>query len=384
MASPERLESSCGCRLFGAYRSAISVQDAALLIHSTPGCNWGTLAFHLPSRANDIRQASSVLHEADIVFGGMDALEKGLGHALELYDAAAIFVLSGCVPEMMGDDLQAALRRCPATKPVILVQSAGFKGDMRSGMLDALRALIRVMPAPDAVRGSAVNIVGCFKDDFQSDADLHAIRRLLGPDIPVQAFIPHDTFSRLMAAPGAALNVVLAGFEEIGALLADRFGTPFVVVQHPYGLEGSRAFATTVAEALGQAPGPHLLRQEARAMSRLKQASGHIQKFYGMPVAFSGDGAREIALGLFLQRELGMEVEAAGRKPEDGRSVMLFGSSFDRGLAEQLGIPLIRVSYPVFDAIHISDQGYAGFEGAVNLVETIVNALMSTPYRRDR
>ena len=54
-------------------------------------------------------------------------------------------------------------------------------------------------------------------------------------------------------------------------------------------------------------------------------------------------------------------------------SVMIFGSSFDRGLANELDIPFLQYTYPVFDKISISKSGYAGVEGMIFLFEDILN-----------
>jgi nitrogenase molybdenum-iron protein beta chain len=58
--------------------------------------------------------------------------------------------------------------------------------------------------------------------------------------------------------------------------------------------------------------------------------------------------------------------------------MMLFGSSLERRLANELRIPLMRFIYPVFDQVCMCDYApYAGIRGAVFLTESIINSIMS-------
>jgi len=64
------------------------------------------------------------------------------------------------------------------------------------------------------------------------------------------------------------------------------------------------------------------------------------------------------------------------RMVEESDAIIVFRSSFEKGLVDSLGITLIRYIYPVFDYIKISERGYAGFNGMLNLVEDIINVLL--------
>lgn len=90
----------------------------------------------------------------------------------------------------------------------------------------------------------------------------------------------------------------------------------------------------------------------------------------------------------FLDCELGLEIEVLSTIESDyfsfmqdvrrSNSMMIFGSSFEKKLASELEIPLIRYSYPVFDQVSIyNDSPYVGIRGAINLTETILNSIMS-------
>lgn len=387
------MNTSKGCKLFGAYRTVISIKDAAVLIHSTVGCNWGTAAFHIPSKLNDVRQASSVLYEDDIIYGGGASVKKALSHMVELYDCSAVFVLTGCVAEIMEDDIEGILRNFSSSKPILPVKAAGFKGNMASGVEDAMKILIDNMK-PQKRKKNSINIVGIFSDDFKGDADLNSIKKLVGQNIEIISVMPYDSYGKILNAPEAELNVVFEGFEFVGKYMKEKFDIPYVVVNFPYGIEGSRDFAVTVANAFEMKVNDYLEEQERITMKKLEAIYGYIHKLYGMPVAVKGDSCRAPALKSFLESELGMNVEVFCTDSSDdyensfedsvqaSNAVIVFGSSYERGLADALAIPLIRYTYPVFDSISIANRSYAGFEGIINLAEDIINASMAANYRR--
>jgi nitrogenase molybdenum-iron protein beta chain len=89
----------------------------------------------------------------------------------------------------------------------------------------------------------------------------------------------------------------------------------------------------------------------------------------------------------FLDSELGFDIEVLADNEDDyfifqqnvrdSNTTILFGSSFERNIADELRIPLVRFIYPVFDHVCVyEDAPYAGFRGAVCLTETILNAVM--------
>lgn len=58
-------------------------------------------------------------------------------------------------------------------------------------------------------------------------------------------------------------------------------------------------------------------------------------------------------------------------------TALLFGSSFEQEVAEQLEIPLFRYDFPVFDRVSLTDRPLIGAEGSLSLVEELLNEIMA-------
>ena len=74
-------------------------------------------------------------------------------------------------------------------------------------------------------------------------------------------------------------------------------------------------------------------------------------------------------------REDTRELEGFYDRVRQGESAMLFASSFEQELGDELGVPVLRIDYPVFDRVVLSDRPYVGVKGTLCLVEDILNEI---------
>ncbi|MCI2040437.1 MAG: nitrogenase component 1 [Clostridium luticellarii] len=375
------------CGLFGAYRVVISIKDSVILIHSTVGCNWGTLAFHISSKINDIRQTSTVIYEEEIINGGEKILEEALKNAVKLYKAKIIYVITGCIPEIINDDAEKVISRFKQKnnlKNIFLLKEPGFSDEGVKGSKNAFKLLIDEMIQKKIIENS-VNLIGFFSDDYKIDSDLVNIENMLKDSVYINSIFPYDCYQNIMKIPSASLNVVLYGFEFVGEMLKQKFGTPYIIVSYPYGVAGSRIFVNKILGSLHIEVSGNFCGKEISSLELLNRFRPFADDFKGMPVAVLGDKARIYGLKNFLEIELGMFVDVLidTEQKRDreiirdevirSNSIMIFGSSFDRELANELDIPFLQYTYPVFDKFSISKSGYAGLEGAIFLLEDILN-----------
>ena len=384
------------CSFFGAYRACIGISDAVILLHSVVGCHFGTLLFHQARHPEDVRQASTVVYEDEAIYGGTDTLVKALKNADEVYPAAKLFiVLSGCVPNMIGDDVDAAIEAAALERPVLNLMMPGLSGDMCTGYEDALVCLGKYMRTQGKVP-RRINLIGLSADDFLADGDVAALRDLLEPQVQIGTVVGIGSFAQLRQAPTAALNIVFGQGEPLAQYMQEQFDTPYIIAAYPYGVYGAALFLRQVAAALpGVSYEDKIAQMNAQVQPNLARMSYYLQRLYGMPAAVLGDAVRTEGLCAFLSEELGMDVivcHAGGRadlnevyaRMEEAGIPLVFGSSFDLGWCEQHQATLIRVFYPVFDEIAFRMRTYVGIDGFYTLMETIVNSLQQSSLGRTR
>ncbi len=128
----------------GAMQTVQAITRAIPVLHSGPGCaqklsdSTGSSGYFSPN----IFPCTSI-NERDVVFGGTKKLHSTVENALKVIDADLYVVLTGCIPEIVGDDTGEVVSEfADADKPVIYASTAGFKGNNYWGHEQVIDAII--------------------------------------------------------------------------------------------------------------------------------------------------------------------------------------------------------------------------------------------------
>jgi len=376
------------CPLLGAYRGSAGVEGGVVVVHSITGCLYGAARPHIQSRWHDLPHLSTVVYENEVVMGGEARLRETIQWALDNYHPSVLFVVNGCIPEIIGDDMAAiASEFANGPVPVIALSAPGFNGDETTGLLEVMRRLVGCMQA-GTKRPHSVNLLGLCADDFQIDNDIKEMRSMLAPTITVNAVISYDNFENIIHAPRAEYNIVFPGFESIGELMQKEFDLPYKVLEYPYGMALSTAFIRESHALFGLDATKVTAQHEGELLRRLSPVANFVNNLGHIPCAVIGNRLFGGAMNHMLCDEMGMNVAfydtsiyrdyyEIGKQLETGATCLIFGDTFSRGIAEKLDIPHISSFYPVLDRITCSPRTYAGYTGLSYLLEDIVNAAMN-------
>lgn len=413
-------------KLLGVMRAIGGISDAVSIVHGRSCCHADTLLFRaLTSPHDDIRVLGSGLRGQDVSAGGNRKLSLAIRSAYQEFKPELIAVLIASVPTMMGDDVEGTVARMQKEIParILTFACAGYEGRAGEGYEEVLGRLVSDM-VPAEPKGNKVNLLGFKADEPAGACDLKEIKRMLADQgIETNSILTGADFNNILHAPEAVLNIILGGDGlECARLMGERFGLPYVDVPYPFGLEQSVEFLQKVTKAMEREMNQEIIvREKEWIKERLQKVYAYLQGIYGLPVAVVGESGRAFALARFLSDELGLEIkllsitsqgnvrrvacDVKGETPNLGyehaspekdfenvliapdhfrmeeaikaRGVeIIFGSTLEKRLAKELGIPLIRISYPVLDAVSIADFPYAGFRGIIGLTEKIINAVI--------
>ena len=419
------LDPTQGCQLIGAFRAFHGIKDGYVVLHSPPGCHSGMLLLRALYDNADVRVAFSGMHSRDSIYGAAHKALIALKKVNETFAPSFIALIDACAPAIAGDDLDAVVRKAGeegVNSKLLYFSGAGFHKNMWMGYESALASLADFMDTRTEKKtrnkdanASSVNLIGFKGDGFKSVADLNEIKRLLhGAGVEVSAVLTADEFKRIEEAPKASLNLVLGGDGiKLAKSMYERFGTPYIVVDYPYGVSATESLLERVCEELGKQVNEEFLsRERARVKESIEKVQFYLHGFYGLSCAVIGDTCNGISLAKFLSSELGFDVkvlavtnknfvceerlkEISGLVQEvmvepdrfemeqrisNAGVQMLFGSTFDKRLANVAKVPLVRFSYPIVDNVSLIDAPYAGFRGVSTLLESIVNSLVSNYY----
>jgi nitrogenase molybdenum-iron protein beta chain len=409
------------CALGGALSTITAIEGTVPIIHAGPGC--GVQLFYGQSFTSGFRGSewiggvsvpSTNTYEREVVFGGEPRLKEQIEKTIEIIDGDRYVVLTGCTAELIGDDVRGVLREFE-DKPVVYAETAGFRGSSYAGYEIVLDAFIDQIVKKKRKKKNLVNILGIVpSQDVFWKGNLAEIERILNRvGLEVNTLFNGKKIENLSAA---SLNIVLSPWTGVKAAekLQERFGTAYILSPLPIGTDETNAFLENVGNELGIDVSEVIAKEEEQTYKSIDRISDFIIDFDVQPrFATITDSNYAIALNKFLVKEFGWVPSLAlisDDIPEEYRDSVkkelsfkdlpspevvftsdsgkiwdavekeapefIFGGSVDKDLAAKIGATRLSISFPITDRIVI-DRGYAGYRGAINLIEDALSQMVT-------
>jgi nitrogenase molybdenum-iron protein beta chain len=434
------------CALGGALLTVTALPDTVPILHAAMGCatsiyfnQIGSTGYLGAGYCGGTATPSSNVGENEIVFGGLDRLREQVANTLEIVDGNLYIILTGCMTDIIGDDIQSIVREFRAEgKPIIGAETGGFKGDGYRGYDLILQALFRDFVEHGRKKvPNSVNLWGIVpgQDPFWR-GNLRYLTDLLGRlGLRVNTFFGADaTLDDLKNAAEASLNIVVSRYYGIEAaqLFEEIHGTPFLSTALPIGPTATATFLRQVAAALStpDTAVEALIAEEKRCYYRNIEriADAYNDLDFQRYAVVIGDANYAPAITAFLGKDFGWLPEltvVTDDLPEDRRDLVIadvddpasgyatglvfetdasemarhlaekwprstgqplydafspafvVGSSLDREFALGIGAAHLSVSFPVGNRV-ILNRGYTGYEGAMNLIEDLLSVVVAS------
>jgi len=210
------------CSLGGALSTLEALPDTIPILHCASGCAgsiaWGQnggSGLQVGGYCGGLTVPSSNVGERDIVFGGTDRLYEQIKNTIEIMDGGLYVVITGCVTEIIGDDVRACVSEY-RSQGVNIVSAAtgGFKGNSYYGYDIVMSEIFRQYVKKGAEKKkNRVNILGVvpYMDSFWR-GNLEGIKSLLAL-LGLEAntfFTAEDSLEDLQNAGSAELTVVVS------------------------------------------------------------------------------------------------------------------------------------------------------------------------------
>jgi len=427
-----------GCSI-GAMQSVAAIPRAIPITHCGPGCadkQFMNLSFYNGFQGGGYGGGAVVpstnASEREVVFGGADRLTELIGATLKVLDADLFVVLTGCISDLVGDDVGSVVKPFQQQGvPIVFAETGGFRGNNFTGHELVTRAIIDQFVGAyegERVKGS-VNVWSLlpYHNTFWR-GDLTEIKRILeGIGLKVNIlFGPESSgVAEWKAIPQAQFNLVLGpwlGLETARHLEA-KYGQPFLHAPVlPIGAKETGAFLRRVLDFAGLNKGRAKKKAEAFIADEETRYYKYIEDFtdfyaeywWGLPAKFAvvGDSAYALALTRFLVNQLGLipgrqivtdnppeevrdDIRAQFRAIADDVSTeidfeedsftihqklretnfghkppIIFGTTWERDLAKELKGAIVEVGFPSSYEVVLS-RAYVGYRGALTLLEKI-------------
>lgn len=421
------------CQPLGAVFAAAGFEETLSFVHGSQGC----VAYYRSHLSRHFKEPSSAVSssmtEDAAVFGGLANMVDGLGTAHSLYKPKMIAVSTTCMAEVIGDDLHAFTSTAkekgsiPEELSVPFAHTPAFVGSHTTGYDNMMKGILSYFwKKQERTPNESLNLIPGF-DGF-AVANNREIKRMLDmmgveytilSDVSDVYDMPADgTFS--MYAGGTTIEDTKAAMNAKATLSMQaacstktleycaEVGQTVKALNYPMGVQGTDQFLMAIKELTGKDIPEELLVERGRLVDAIADSMSwlHGKKFavYGDPDFCLGMAQMLLELGaepthvlatngnkawakqmeeLLASSPFGEGCQVwAGKDLWHLRSLLateptdfIIGSSYAKYLERDLGIPLIRLTFPIFDRHHHHRFPTWGYQGGMRVLVTLLDKI---------
>ncbi len=415
----------------GAMQTVQAINRALPILHSGPGCaqklseSTGSSGYFSPN----IFPCTSI-NEKDVVFGGVKKLDSTIKNALKVVDADLYVVLTGCIPEIVGDDTgEVVSRYADSDKPVIYAPTAGFKGNNYKGHEQVVDAIVeQYLKKSETKQKGLVNI---WADVPYQDLFWLGNIRELEKLVSELGLTPNTIFGykrgidNINKIPEAEFNLLVSPWVGLSTMkkMERKLGIPYLHCKTlPVGATETSKFLREVGKFAGV--------PEEKVESVIKE---HEDYYYYLIERYAdlflenrvinkqftvvADAQYSLGITKFLVNDLGLipakqfvvddtpkayresiteefknlnfGIEAEVSFETDGYKIheeiknhdyhgypLVLGGYYEKEVTEKLKGNFLNISWPVQDKV-VFDNFYAGYAGGIRLIEDIYTVAVS-------
>jgi vanadium-dependent nitrogenase beta chain len=435
------------CQPAGAQYAGIGVKDCIPLVHGGQGCCMFVRLLFAQHFKENFDIASSSLHEEAAVFGGVKRLEAGVDSLVKRYpNVRVIPLITTCSTETIGDDIEGSIRKLQRMlqrdfpgRVVYLVpmHTPSYTGSQVTGYNIAVEAMVKTIAKKSAPNGKLNVFTG-----WVNPGDVTEIKHYLG-EMGIDATVLFDiesfdapvmpskdsfaygstTVEDIEGTANASASIALNRYEGYSAAqyLEKTFEVPATLTPTPIGIRNTDIMLQQIQKITGKSIPESLVRERGKAIDALADLAhmffaGKKVAIYGHPDLVIGlaEFCREVELKpvllllgddnatyvkdpriLNLQKSVDYDMEIVCNadlwelekriKSKQIDLDLIMGHSKGRFIAIDAGIPMVRVGFPTFDRAGCYRHPVVGYKGAMELGETIANALFAQmEFKKDR
>ncbi|EHI97198.1 oxidoreductase/nitrogenase component 1 [Clostridium sp. DL-VIII] len=404
------------CILQGAISTILEIDRVIPIVHSTAGCTIQQKIGDKASKYSGFDIPSTNINEKHVIFGGGSRLREEIKNTVKVVDGDLYITLSGCAPELVGDDVITMTSEAQEQgEPVIYFKAPGFKGKFHLGYEGVVNAIINQLPLitkiNKAKENNLVNIFGIIPNqDIHWRGNLEELKRILdGIGLKVNTLFGFNQgIEEWRNISSAALNLVFSKWGvSIAENLKEKYEIPFINFEAvPVGAKDTISFVKEVSSILNidAEKTEKFLREEKEKEDYYINNLLNLYFDYNFQKTFGIVGNESVVRGIdnFLSETFGLipkvriftdpiQEEDEILKENEYRTEDLneiqeilksnnvefvLGSSLEKEISQELNVPLLVISFPEIDKV-ILNKSYLGLKGGINLLEDLSTVILN-------
>ncbi len=420
------------CQPLGSTFAAAGFDKTLAFVHGSQGC----VAYFRSHLSRHFKEpstmVSSSMTEDAAVFGGLTNMVDGLANAYALYKPEMIAVSTTCMAEVIGDDLNSFIEQAktkgsiPEDFDVPYAHTPSFVGSHITGYDNMMKGILEhFWDEAERTETATVNIIPGF-DGFAvaNNREIKKMLEAMGVEFTILSDVsevydtPAGDFQ--MYSGGTSKDATKAALNAKATISLQQYcttktleyikgkGQETVALHYPIGVAATDEFLMKVSELTGKDIPEELTKERGRLIDAMADSMswlhGKSYAVYGDPdfclsmtrfimetggepkhvLCTNGSKAWDKKMKALLETSpYGAETQVwAGKDLWHLRSLLatepadfIIGSSYAKYLERDLGIPLIRLTFPIFDRHHHHRFPTLGYAGGLRVLVTILDKI---------
>ena len=419
------------CQPLGGLYAAIGFEKTMPFVHGSQGCASYFRSHFMRHFREPFPTSCDAMTEDAAVFGGHNALYLGLQNTHELFKPEMIAIVTSCMSEVIGDDLNNFVKNAKAEEyipeelPVTYAHTPSFVGSHVVGYDAMMNAILTQMGEGKEEKTDKINVIMGFDTYIENFNEVKRIFDLFGAELtllsdPTETLNSPTDGDYQMYSGGTPLEDIKDAPNAKGAILMQKYSLAKtketlegwgqdVKVVSPYGIEGTDQLIMAISELTGKPVPAELEKERGQLLDAIADSYYWV---HGKTFGINGDPDFALALTKFVT-ELGGEPlhvlctngnkewekecnellqsteygKAGTAYPQKDmwhfRSLLftepvdyIIGNSYAKFLERDTGTPLVRIGFPLQDRHHLHRYPTLGYKGGVQMLTWIVNEIL--------
>ncbi|MBI3584732.1 MAG: nitrogenase iron-molybdenum cofactor biosynthesis protein NifN [Nitrospinae bacterium] len=382
----------------GAAYAIQGIKGAIALFHAAPGCTFLGKVLLTQHLREPVGLLGTDIKEMPTIMGGWDELKKRITDVCEKFKPSLIGVIGTALSEIRGEDIENIITNYElriTNCKMLYISAPDYMGGFGEGYAKAIEVIVENLVEGGTAISNQINILPCESltaGDIEEIKDIistFGLKPIVLSDLSLSMDGSKERFSNL-PLDGTAIDEIKAmgrssatfsigeGMKRAGEILKDRFGIPLYPLSLPIGLSASDNFIRCLIEITGKKTSERIERWRKRLVDGMVDT--HLL-MAGKRVTLGLDGDILAGVSGFCL-DMGMDVISDfGFRISDLEDMedmahdadLIITNSHGKEISERLGIPLLRMGFPVFDRFGEPLKLRAGYRGSLNLLFEMAN-----------
>lgn len=379
----------------GAAYALQGIKGAIAIFHAAPGCTFLGKVLLTQHLKEPVGLVGTDIKEMPAIMGGLDKLKTKIIDIHKRFKPTLIGIIGTALSEIRGEDIENIITNYELrimNCKLLYIPCPDYKGGFEDGYAKTVEVIVENMADGGTVISNQINILPSASltigdiEEIREMVSTFGLKPIILPDLSLSIDGSKDRYSILPLDGTNIADIKLMGqsfatiaigekMRKAGEILRQKFNIPLFAVKNLVGLEATDEFIKLLVLLRGKDIPEGIRRWRKRLIDGMVDTH-LIMAEKKIAIGLDGDMSSGITAFCFetgADVVTGYDLEELEDKAQDAH--LLITNSHGREISNRLGIPLLRMGFPIYDRFGETFKVRVGYKGSLNLIFEMTNIL---------